>query len=269
MIVELIGAPGAGKTTLVPAVAAHFVGLGLSARTVVEAARPFARRTPAGAAAARLAPPPLARALLWQLFYHTSTAYRLRFFARHPRLVAYVLRSQRRRPIPAEERRHASHWFFVLTGQYEFLRAHARPGEWLIYDEGFAHRAVQLHASSDETPDAGQVARYVGLLPRPDLLVAVRAPWQLCAERVYRRGLWARFRHKGRAEVERYIRHAHRVVELALEPIRAGGWTLIEVDNGGADPAAPAAELRERLAALGPWPAGGPRPRQLARGGLP
>lgn len=268
MIVELIGAPGAGKTSLVPTVAAHFAELGLNARTVVEAARPCARRTLLGAALASLAPPRLERALLWQLFYQSSRGYRLRFFARHPRLIGHVLRSQRRRPIPPEERRHALFWFFVLTGQYEFLTAHLRPGEWLVLDEGFAHRAVQMHASSVETPDAGQIAAYVGLLPRPDLLVAVSAPWELCAERVYRRGLWERFRHKSRAEVERYLANAHQVVNLALEQIRGRGWPVIEIENSGEDLALPRAELRERLMAAAPSPMEGGRPPWLARGGL-
>lgn len=248
MIVELIGAPGAGKTTLTPALCMLLAEQGCRARTVVEAARPYARRTWPGAAVGRLAPPPLRRALLWQLFYHAGTAYRLRFFARHPRLIRYVLRTQRRRPIPAEERRHASHWFFVLTGQYEFLAAHAAPREGLIFDEGFIHRAVQLHASERETPDPAQIAAYVALLPRPDLLVAVHVPWERCVERVYRRGLWERFRHKGRAQVERYIANAHQVVELAVAQARRAGWPLVEVDNGGDDPALCIAELGAQLA---------------------
>lgn len=248
MIVELIGAPGAGKTSLVPAVVEHFAGLGLDARTVAEAARPYAQRTALGAVAG-LAPPRVERAMLWQIFYQTSAACRLRFFARHPRLIWHVLRSQRRRPIPPEERRHASHWFFVLTGQYEFLRAHAHPGEWLVFDEGFAHRAVQMHASSLETPDPARIATYVGLLPPPDLLIAVRAPWELCAERIYKRGLWARFKHKSRPEVERYVANAHRIVDLAIEQIRGRGWTVVEVDNSGSDLVATSSELQQRLAA--------------------
>lgn len=252
MIVELIGAPGAGKTTLTPALIGLLAARGGCARTVVEAARPYAQRTWAGAAVARLAPPSLRRPLLWQLFCQLSAASRLRFFARHPRLIRYVLRTQPRRPIPPEERRHASHWFFVLTGRYEFLRAHAGPREWLVFDEGFAHRAVQLHASDVEAPDPTRIATYAALLPRPDLLIAVHAPWERCLERVYRRGLWARFRHKGPDQVARYVANAHAVVELAVAQARRAGWPLIEVQNGGDDPALCADELGVRLAAALP-----------------
>lgn len=262
MIVELIGTPGAGKTTLVPALTEALAARGISARTVVEAGRPYALRTPLGAAVGRLAPQPLRRPLLWQVFYQASAAYRLRFFARHPRLIHHVLREQRRRPIPAEERRHALSWFFVLAGQYEFLRAHARPGEALVLDEGFAHRAVQMHASDVETPEPARIAAYASLLPRPHLLVAVHAPWEVCVERIYRRGLWERFRHKGRAQVERYVANAHRVVDVAVHNVRRGGWTVIDVDNGGDATAAALAELRTKLAEMvapgGAAPALGP-----------
>jgi hypothetical protein len=247
VIIELIGAPGAGKTSLAPALIASFAERGVAVRGVVEAARPFAERSPLGAAATRLAPARLRRPLLWQAFCQASALYRLRFFARHPRLIAHVLRAQRRRPIPIEERLHALRWFIVLAGQYEFLKAHARPGEGLIFDEGFIHRAVQMYASDREIPDRAQVAAYVDLLPQPDLLCAVRAPQERCIERVYRRGLWHRFRHKRRDQVERYITNAHQIVDMAVDRARGRGWRVVEVDNGGDDIGPAEMALRERL----------------------
>src|SRR3712207_9136247 len=64
--------------------------------------------------------------------------------ARRSRLIQQVLTSQKRRPIPLEERRHALHWFVHLVGCYEFLTAHGRADEALIFDEGFIHRVVQM-----------------------------------------------------------------------------------------------------------------------------
>ncbi|UCG25667.1 MAG: hypothetical protein JSW55_06665, partial [Chloroflexota bacterium] len=151
MYFEFIGAPGAGKTTLLPAAAEAMAGRGLTAYTVAEAARPFARRTWPGAAVARLAPESWRGPLLWQTFYRLSLLDRMRFFAGHKRLLCLVLASQWRRPASADARqRRVLHWYFRHAGYYEFLRKRATSGELLIFDEGFVHRVVQLFASAVE-----------------------------------------------------------------------------------------------------------------------
>jgi thymidylate kinase len=250
LIVEFIGTPGAGKTTLLPTVIEHLQARGIRARTVVEAARPYAQRTWLGAAVGRLIPLSLHRALWWQVYYHLSTLYQLKFFAKHPRLIRHVLSSQRRRPISAGARQYVLFWFFRLAGCYEFLTAHARSDEALLFDEGFIHRVVQMNASDVEEPDPARILAYVNLLPQPDLVIFPKAPWEICEQRIYRRGLWERYRHKSQAEVSRHIANAHRIVSLTVDTIKSKGWTVIEVDNGTDDLTASTAELRSKLATI-------------------
>src|SRR5512143_784859 len=126
MIIEFIGTPGAGKTTLLPAAIEFLSEHGLHGLTVLNAARPYARRTLLGRMVDHWARQSLREPLLWQVFYHLSKLYRLRFFVNHPKLIWQVWRSQRHRPIPAEARQHVLHWFFHLAGYYEFLTAHIR-----------------------------------------------------------------------------------------------------------------------------------------------
>jgi hypothetical protein len=76
--------------------------------------------------------------------------------------------------------RRVLYWYFRTAGAYEFLRRHARPGEAVIIDEGFVHRAVQLHASCVERPAPRQIASYVRSVPRADLTVVVHAPTHIC-----------------------------------------------------------------------------------------
>ena len=235
MIIEFIGTPGAGKTTLLPIVIEHFKGQGFPAFSYVEAARPFARRTLLGKLVNRIAPPSLQRPLLWQLFYHTSKLYRLPFFVKHSKLVNYVLRSQKQRPISAEDRRHVMVWFFNLVGCYEFLKTRALREEVLIFDEGFIHRVVQMNVSDVEEPDPTRIYAYIDLLPRPDLVIFLKAPWEVCEERIYSRGLWERFRSKTSEEVSRYVANAQLVVNLAVDYIVSKGWFVIQVDNEGDD----------------------------------
>ena len=247
MIIEFIGTPGAGKTTLLPTLVESLRERGISARSVVEAARPYAQRTFPGKVVSRLAPASLRQPLLWQVFYYLSLLYRLKFLVKNPGLIQQVLRSQRRRPIPAEARRHALYWFFRHVGYYEFLTAHAGPEEALVFDEGFIHRVVQLNASEMEEPDPARVLAYVNLLPRPDLVIFPRTPREDCEERIYQRGLWERFRHKSPAAISHYVASSHSVVQLTVDYIKSQGWTIIEVDNGGDDPAVARAELCRQL----------------------
>ena len=256
MRVEFIGTPGAGKTTLLPAVKEYFAAQGFNACSVVEAARPFAQRTLPGRSICRLAPQALQRPLLWQVFYHLSRLYRLKFFIRHPQLSGMVYSFQKRRPISEADRHHVLHWFFHLVGAYEFLNSHAGPEDVLIFDEGFVHRVVQLYASEKEDPDKELVLAYLDLVPRPDLVIFTDAPREICERRVIARGIWDRFRHKSPAEFSQFIANSHQVVNLAADYLKQKGWPVIDVDTGGDDPAAAQAELQRKLSNRAGFPPG-------------
>jgi hypothetical protein len=245
-VVEMVGAPGAGKTTLLPAVMRACRDAGLAPATVIGAARPFVARTPAGRVVDRLAPASWRRPALWALYLGFRGTSAVGFAMRHVDLVRYVVESTRRRPAAAGTReRKVLHWYVRLSGSYRFLMSRGCAGEALVLDEGFAHRVVQLHASPVEVPDAGRIGRYTGLIPRPDLLVHVRAPIDVCEERVRSRGAWSRFRGKDPSELSRFIANAHRATELVAEAASMKGWNIVEIDSGGGDPASSAA-LAER-----------------------
>ncbi len=160
------------------------------------------------------------------------------------------------------------HWFFHLVGNYEFLTAHIRADEALIFDEGFIHRVVQMNASDMEEPNPAQIVAYVNLLPRPDLVICPQAPWEVCEERIYRRGIWERFRHKSPAQISRYVANSHRIVNLTIEYIKSAGWTVIEVDNGGDDPAVSKADLRRKFTAIPALTREISELRQVVQGGV-
>jgi thymidylate kinase len=251
MIIEFIGAPGAGKTTLLPTVIKFFQERNINTFTVVEAARPFALRTKPGKVVSFLAPPAYHRPLLWQLFYRLSVLYRVKFWLKHPRFMRYVRQSQRQRPPAADVRqRQVLYWFDHLTGYYTFLRAHARPNESLILDEGFVHRVVQLFSSAVEKPGREQIATYLDLAPQPDLVIFAQAPRDICEQRIYGRGLWDRARHKDAAEISQFVTNAHLAANLAAEHMRQKGWTMITVDNSRDDLPAAQAELCYQLSQI-------------------
>jgi thymidylate kinase len=248
MIIEFVGAPGSGKTTLVPTVIDWLGSRGIQAFTISDAARLFASRTFLGKHIQWMLPEHLHRPALWQLFYWLSVGDRIRFLATHPRLMWYVISSQIQRPESADLReRQVLRWFFRMVGYTEFLAAHARQDEAIVVDEGFIHRVVQLFTSDAEAPNPTSVSRYIGLVPQPDLVIAIHAPWEICEQRIYQRGLWDRSRAKKPEQISQFVANAHQVVNLAVEHIRRQGWPLIEIDNDGDDPSRAQEQLRSKL----------------------
>jgi len=201
MIVEFVGTPGAGKTTLVPAIIDFLRERGLYGFTVLEAARPYAQRTFLGKTISLL-PPPLQRPLLWQVFTWLSARQRIRFRD----FIRYVHELQRDRPPSADVgMRRVLYWFEHLAGYYRFLTSQQHLSEALVFDDGFIHRVVHLFASDSEMPDPQAVAAYLDLIPPPDLVIVARSPLGVCKDRVYKRGVWDHSRHKRPEELQRYL----------------------------------------------------------------
>ncbi len=248
LIVEFFGTPGAGKTTLMKAALEIFKEQGIHAYSVIEAARPLAGRTFLGKLVNRLAPARYRKQLLWQVFNLTSFAYRRTFLHKHKQLIKYVSESQERRPAGAALReRRVLHWFHHLMGRYEFLSAYLQPGEALIFDDGFVHRVVHLHASIVEMPDPAQVRFYMDLIPQPGIVIVPCVPIDICEERIILRGVWKHYHNRPRADLRRYLESSNRALNTTLNHIRVRGWQVVEVDNSHNDLDRTREELRNKL----------------------
>jgi len=247
-IVELIGTPGAGKTSLLPAVQSALQARGIRAYTVLEASRPFARRTAVGRIIAAVTPGRWEKQMLWQVFYYLSYLNRIQFALQHPRLIRSVVSSQRQRSNQAELReQQILHWFYYLIGSYQFLKDKAQADETLLFDEGFAHRVVQFNASDREPLSKENILTYLDLIPKPDLLIHIQASPETCQDRIRERGVWEFFQHKNEKEISHFIHHADRAVNIAVDYFRQNRWPLVEVKNDGSDISSVAKSMNRRL----------------------
>lgn len=233
-VIELIGVPGAGKTTVARILEDVLRDEGLTPYDVVSAARIYARRTWVGRTFASLLAGSLLSKALWGVYLVYSWVYALIFAFRYPRLVRQVVTSQRRRPDEADvAERKVLFWYARLIGSYGFLLARARSGEVLILDEGFVHRVVQLQTSEVETPSAAAIEQYLRLIPKPTAVIHVTAPRELCLDRIRARGVWPRYQEDDSSRLQRFVESADRAVEGAVETMDRSGWSVSQVDNSG------------------------------------
>lgn len=250
MIVEMIGTPGAGKTTLLPVISDFIMQREFQAYTVIEAARPYAKKTNLGKLIVKVLPKNLHGPMLWQIFYLYSFLNRRKFSRNNQKLIETVLAHQNKRPITDKDLKHVLRWFIHLTGYYEFYRKRLVPKDVLILDEGFVHRVVQLFASENEEPDFHIVAEYLDLIPKPDLVVFTNAPEEVCIERVFSRGVWKRFRDRDPNDIRKFISNASRIVNFSAKYLREKGWLLVEVQNGEQDFSIAQQSLIESLSSI-------------------
>ncbi len=268
VVVEVVGTPGAGKTTLVAALVPLLEASGLHARGVADAAREVAGRGRVASVVVPRLPARVASIVLWRAFAVARLLHAGRYLATHPRLAALLWRTQRNRPEQADARRRkVLHWYLRMLGARCYLVRNARPGEALVLDEGVLHRVVQLFASPVERPDAAQISAYLDLVPPPDVLVAVRAPADVCFERVEARGRWEALAGRDAADVATFVDNAGHAVELAVADARRRGWVVVEIDNGAptTEPAlaALAAQLPAAVASAGNGRVRGERARRV------
>jgi len=224
MIVEFVGIPGSGKTTLA-AMAGHVLcDLGLKAMLVPEAGRYCLKRTLVGQVICRITPSKWQDRMLWAVFRRLAILYRLKFAIKHGTLSWRAVNVWVHHQLPLR----VLGWFWRDASYYEFFRDHLRPGEALVLDEGLLHRATSLYTSVTEEPDFCAVADYVGLLSRSDLVIGVRASLDSCVARLHQRGENRRYFGKNLAL---FLTRATEIVEQVLQCVKDGRWDVIEVNN--------------------------------------
>lgn len=247
VVVEFIGTPGSGKTTLSSYLVGDLTGRGIRATTPIERSRTAIGSALPARVVNTIAPVAARPRLLWALFYASGLLRGLAWFRRNPELARAIVAQQQRRPIPGRLRSHVLYWFFTLAGRTQVLQLGMDEDEVLILDDGFAHRAVALHASHLDAPQASQVDRYIDRFPGPDVLVHVQTDRALCLERIKARGVWPHMADLSASALEQYVANAEAAVEFAVQRARRQGWIVLEV-SGTAEPSSTAGLISDAVA---------------------
>lgn len=247
MIIEFMGYSGAGKSTLVPILTQLLRDDGELVMSVTEAIRAYTARTLPGRIVCALAPAALRGPLLWRSFsYLISKLHLLQCFMERPQLMGYVVRSQLQRPVPRRHRWLIVRLFLRMASEYHLVRSCSQPGEVVVFDEGFVHRAVHLFVSAAEQVNSEQIVEYLSLLPHSDLVILVKAAPATCLARIQSRGLQVRLSNLTAQDIARFMANTAQVMEIASRYLQDAGWPLIEVMNDG-EPSVGSTELQHKV----------------------
>jgi Ser/Thr protein kinase RdoA (MazF antagonist) len=157
------------------------------------------------------------------------------FALRRPSLTWEAVRALAAARIPGWHRRLIFLLVLRLGVRLELAGRHLPPDDWLIVDEGWAQRAVNLFAWRDPPLPRAAIRHYLQLAPlNGAAVVIVSAPSGVARERATQRGLPRRLRGAKPARVDRFLDNAREVVTLVAGELAATGQAVIHVDNEGA-----------------------------------
>ncbi len=232
MLVEFVGAPGTGKTTLASAAIQFLREQGSRVLAVEDLVSVCAARTQWGRIMTAVVPHPWQGSVLWRVYSWTRVYYRTQFAFKNYAFWQYIADLHRNRSIHEQDRRRIRRYLDGMMSLYQFYKVHMQPDEILIFDEGFAHRVTHF-VSDVEEPNPSVVMRYVELMPPSDLVILVRAPVETCVDRVWSRGLRGRLRDKSKREVNLFIANSAQAVDIAAHYIEHMGRNVLQVENNG------------------------------------
>lgn len=230
MIVEFVGLPGAGKSTLRDAARTILLELGLSAMLAREARIHCFGRSHPGRLIGIASPSAKRERLLDAAVRRLLKLYRVPFCLHNRALTRHVFSELWRRPLSTRDRRKVLRFFLRDGAFHHYFGNHLSPEEALVLSEGLVHRATSIHTSASQEPDDPWIAKYSRLLPRSDLVISVRAPVAVCAKRVVARGVYRRYIGD---DLYRFLLNSARTIDVAVDTIRKSGWDVIEVRNEG------------------------------------
>lgn len=155
------------------------------------------------------------------------------FAVRHPALLWTVLRSILAARIPWWHRRRILSLVLELGARLELAGRGLPADAWLLVDEGWAQRAVNVFAWRTPRAARSEIQEYLRRAPISGTVVIVTAPPEIARERALQRGLPKRLRASGPERTERFLGDAAAIIGVVADELALTGQAVVRIDNGG------------------------------------
>jgi hypothetical protein len=257
VIVEFIGLPGSGKSTLMSQLFDELPSsrevryLPEEAALLMAARRKIDRifRMPL-----KLLPHGLAMQVCPKVWWRSQqrSQSQVRFLAKHGAALGAFTSSGIHDAMSTVDRFRVIESFLETGAVREFLDETQLADQIVLFGEGLVQKSFMFVDHSDVVVDSADVARYLEKIPLPDLVIHLRVSASVSFERMMGRasGLTQRLKSTDAATIRRFLDKAAHHLELL------SGWfaknqpdRMLTIDNE-ADPASSSAAIRKRLSAL-------------------
>jgi Ser/Thr protein kinase RdoA (MazF antagonist) len=267
-ILELVGPPGAGKSTAAPVVMQRLRDRGFHPMTVDGAIEAALDRSLRGRAVRFAGIRRPYRRRVRALLVDVPGIASLPLVA--PRLIGVLAGALVALPVSGGHRTAIALRVLRVVAAHRYLRSRLRPGEVVVADEGPVHRVVNLYAWRHATPEAS-IRRYLESAPLGDAVLELEASSAVATGRLRSRagGLPERLRGTDDVRLRRFVDSAAAALTVArhhLEPrVR---WVTVATERLSATAIAESLEALGFADPLGPSPACRSTPPYRPRGGM-